>query len=230
MKKKIILLTCIIVSAAPLLAQVKKGSIILGTNVNIHTTINNSVSLGKGSNWMHNSQVQVELGKAIKDNTVIGLRFGYGSVPGNEYQQLNGVDYLTYKKNRFVSGSLFFRDYAQLTKNVLLFAEYSISGSTGRFKNTGYDDAGKLYTANMKLKNIGAGLSLGIAYKISNRVMLDLSFNNLLGLRYTSTKGSFTYNNTGQTVAEHSSQFSFDPFSGIKANASFGIKIRLGKQ
>ncbi|MBL7727417.1 MAG: hypothetical protein JNM68_07030 [Dinghuibacter sp.] len=178
---------------------------------------------------MRNSQVQLELGKAIKDDMVAGIRIGYGSAPAGVYKKINQTEYLTYSANHFSSGSLFLRQYARLRKNILLFIEYAATGSVGPYKTFGYDDSARRYSVDMKLRNIGVGLSLGIAYKISERVAIDLSFNNLFGVRFASTKGNYIYNNSGLTIPSSTTQFTFDPFSGARLNASFGIKIRLNK-
>lgn len=210
-------------------AQVKKGEVVLGTNLNINSTINNSVLIGNGSNMLRNTQVQLEAGKAVFDNRLLGIRLGMGAVPGTDNSIINGKELKTYQNNRFVSATLFYRNYVPLNKKLSLFYEYTLVGTSGRFKKNGYDDSARAYFASLKLKNAGIGLSLGMSYHLGNRFMFDFSFNNLLGLRYSSTSGSSTDVLTGQVKQENASKFTFDPFSGEKINASVGIKFRLKK-
>jgi hypothetical protein len=229
MKKKIILAGVTCFFSMTLLAQYKKGDIVVGANINVNTTTNNTVYLGKNSYTQRTHQLQLEAAKAIKNNLLAGVRVGMGSSPGNSFDGYLGSFTLSPYNNRYYTGSIYLRKYVEAGKRFAFFAELNMLYGQGRFRSDDRDPNNRLYQANFRVKDFTIGSSLGVAYKISNRISLELAFNNLLALRYQSARGMYTYTNNNESYTHNTTQLFGNPFSGLGQSTTLGVKIRLGK-
>jgi hypothetical protein len=230
MKKRIILSFICFLSLLSLNAQFKKGTVIVGGNLNFSNTQNNYIYPGAGNYQLSRSQFQVEAAKAIKENLLVGVRLGYGNTPGNSFDKLTGSFNFSHRNNPFYSAGIYARKYVPVGKRFMFFGEVSLNYETGKYKSLERDYANLQYTTNFKLRDVSIGGSLGIAYKVSNRVNLELAFNNLLAARVSNVSGTYQYA-SGGSISNVSNTFGYiTPISqSINRNISLSVKIRLGK-
>jgi hypothetical protein len=197
---KILLSSVVFLSFSSLAnAQFSKGSILLGGSIyysNSKSTfdlVNNSEQKNSGANF------NVSIGKAYKENSVFGLNLSYGGSSQNNYSDFpNGLQ--SYRINGYGIGG-FYRQYKGLGKDFFLFGE--IAATYQWSDQTQKDSTGnKLGTSTT---NGGfASFALGISYKVSNKILLELSLPSLFSVGYNSTK------NTNQAVTGSSTNDQFN--------------------
>ncbi|HXB42878.1 MAG TPA: hypothetical protein VNV85_02430 [Puia sp.] len=118
MKKKILLFATVlfVVSFFQAHAQINKGSILLGGQINFYTQ---TISPDQKSNWIN---VTPAIGKAIKDNLIVGIDVNYArssnvmGVPNNQTSNLFGA-------------GVFLRRYVQLGKGFYVFGQERFGAS-----------------------------------------------------------------------------------------------------
>lgn len=226
MQKKILPLCLALLAFLPLTAQVKKGTVVLGAGVNISTAPKFYLDYD-GNGWQRRTQFQLEAGKAVKNNLLLGVRLGSGTAPVNEYTLNNGRYAFNYSTSRFYTGEVFLKKYAPMGKKFAFFAEATLTGLTNRYNST--DPYGFAYS-NLKIRQVSLSGSMGVSYQMFKRISFEFSFNNLLSFRYATAKGTETDLSNGQVTQVRDKYLSMNPFSGVNRSAGIGIKIRLGKQ
>lgn len=227
MQKKMLPLCFALLAFLPLTAQVKKGTVIVGAGVNISTSPNFYLGFNNGNEWQRQTQFQLEAGKAVKNNLLLGVRLGAGTAPASEYAPNNGRYAFRYIDSRFYTGELYLKKYAPMGKKFAFFAEATLTGLTNRYNSA--DLYGFGYS-NLKIRQLSLSGSMGVAYHLSKRVSFELSFNNLLSFRYATARGTKTDLSNGQVTQMNDKSLSMNPFNGVNRSAGVGIKIRLGKQ
>jgi hypothetical protein len=227
MKIKIFLAFMISTIAVTASAQYKKGDMILGGNLNLYADRYQSTLL-KDFSTLHNTQIQLDAGIAIKNNLLLGGRVGLGRINGNTFFTDGRTS--GFGANFYLSADVYLRKYIPLGKKVSLFGELSLSRTQGRYFTSGIDAVGGNFTANMKSRVMTLGGSAGLSYKVSNRVRLDLAVNNIISGRYAWTKGTRQYENGTPSIPLTSAQFDGNMFNRTGLNISLGVKIRLGKK
>jgi hypothetical protein len=216
---RILLSLCAILSFSILAnAQFNKGSILLGG------TLSYSSSKSTTNNPTNNPELKISsgvfnisLGKAIRENAVFGITLSYSPYSQNNYYTYN-TGTLDYSHNFYTIG-VFYRLYKNLGKDFYLFGEGSVSyqGSV----ETGKDDAGvKQLTGSSN----GGLINLipGISYKVSKKLLLEISIPALFVAGYSSAK-----TNTGLIVYSKTNQFSISSSLDSNPLESLGIGFRL---
>jgi hypothetical protein len=227
MKQKIILACITSFLSLTLAAQYKKGEIMVGGNLNLYTDRYQSTLL-KDFGSLHNTQIQLDGGIAIKNNLLLGGRVGFGRINGNTFYTNGRTS--GFGANFYLSADVYLRKYIPLGKKISLFGEVSLSRTQGRYYSIGTDAVGGNFTANMKSRVMTLGGSAGLSYKVSDRVRLDLGVNNIISGRYAWTKGKRQYDNGTPSIPLTSAQFDGNMFNTTGLNISLGVKIRLGKK
>jgi hypothetical protein len=207
------LVTFIAISAD---AQISKNSVLFGGDLGFGT--------GKSSNSNNYEQksntgsITLSLGKAIKENTVVGFNVGYyGSKTTNLPY---GYDTATNKTNGYNVG-VFYRKYKTIAKDFYLFGQANAIYSN---YTTKYDY--KVYPTNnyKTIQNSGAvSITPGIAYKIFKKTFIELSLNNLVSLQYTHENRT---QNTGYTTKSNSVSLS-TAFSNNNTLGNVGLGFRF---
>lgn len=185
MKRQFYLLTAGLLSVCVAHAQLKKGDILLGGNVNFYRQAVNPVSANNPVDQT-NFSFTPSVARAVKDDLIVGLN-------------------LTYTYNKTKSGTpayistqggyglgVFVRKYKTLGAGFALFAEGDLGGMYQLSKS--YADGGTKPPAD-KSYSINAGFYPGIAYFISKHVQLETGLQNMGYIQYAHAK-------TGQDVAE----------------------------
>ena len=108
-------------------AQIKKGSILLGGQASFsHNNVNYPPNQGSNQT-LNNGSISLSWGKAISDNTVLGLDFQFGM--SNNHN--NGYPNQKQKYNSYGAG-IFYRKYKSLAKDFYFFLEGGLNYSYGK--------------------------------------------------------------------------------------------------
>lgn len=213
--KKIILLTiatiCIVTIS---FSQINKGSVLLGGGISANT--GNSQN-GTNEDKFNGIFIYPAIGIAVKNNTVIGFRAGYGHSKNSSNNSVYA------QKDNSYNAGFFLRKYLLLAKNFYLFGEAGASYGYHKNEQVNGIDARTITKDN----SIGLNIYPGIAYTVNKRFHLEVSVNNLAGLGYSKT------NREDITIAgaSHSeySNFSLSANASSAAPFTLGFRFVLGK-
>jgi len=175
MKKQFYLLAAGLFTVCIANAQVQKGDVLLGGNLTFNTSKAPNSYTSK-SNYI---AVLPSIGKAVKDNLVVGLNLGY-SHSHIEY----GTSPVTNTNTDVYSLGAFVRRYKELGSKFYLFMEGDLAGNYQRSKIYA-DGTPSSSVPAQKTWGINAGLYPGIAYFLSRHVQLETGLQNFVYANYS---------------------------------------------
>ena len=190
--------------------QINEGRFLLG----------GAFSFNSSSNENFNSVfLNVQFGKVIKENTVVGI---IGSINSSNYNAPQ-----KYKVNQYAAG-LFYRKYKPLAKNLYFFGE--VDATYNYSKNIQYYFPN--VTQSLATKSNGGTLSFvpGISYAITKRIQMELSMPNIATISYTDTRtidSSLPPTVSAQKATNFSASANVN--SNLFNNFGIGFKFLLGK-
>jgi hypothetical protein len=218
MRTKILLLFAIIFCGVfTSNAQINTGRYLTGGSFSMFHSKNNQ-PYNDGKNEGLNANIQ--LGKVVKENTVVGLILSYG------YYNYDYTSPLTNDGKNYSAG-IFYRKYKRLAKEFYFFGEvdgvYSHNeNSQNHSLNNGEDS-----------KSDGGALSFipGISYAICKRLQIELSMPNIISLSYSHVKTDYNSDPAPPPPSQKGNVFSFNTNLNSNLLSSFGIgfKFLLGK-
>ncbi len=197
-------------------AQIKKGAVLLGGQIAVAYSDNNGTNNSQTVQKNNATIFNLSVGKAIKENTVIGIKAGYG---GNKNKTTSGPN--SYNNDvKFYNAGLFYRKYKNLGTNFYFFGEAG-AGYYGT-RQTINDNAGNDTENNVS----GFQLSItpGIAYQVCNKLQLEVLIPNMVTAQYAVAKHKAPNN-----VVSKSDQFQFSTnLNGSPFNAlAFAFRLIL---
>jgi hypothetical protein len=220
MKREILLIAIIISSAITVQAQVSAGKYLLGGSFSAYDSKNAESSL---HTHQQNGAASIQLGKAIKENTVIGIIASYSYYKNH---LLDLPDSNVSKSNQVTLG-LFYRKYKKLAKDLYFYAEgeaaYSHSTNSQEYfvngnvlKNT--SDAGIL------------SFTPGISYAICKSFQVELLMPNLLRVSYEHDRTDYP-NSIPAHATDKGNTFAVNANlnSNFLSNFGIGFTFLLGK-
>lgn len=193
-------------------AQIKKGSLSFGG-----TASGGASGIDRGNGIESNSggfQSQVSLGIAVKENTIIGLNFGYSGSRANN--NLGTVQFKS-RSDLFRAG-FFWRDYTRLKKDFYFFAESQLQYSRGN--NRSLDSANKI-TEKSRIRGFGIGSSVGVTYRLYKKMYVELELPGLLSLDLSQTTPVTPASAEKQNSMTLSSSLSRNPLSSLAIGFRF---------
>ena len=211
MKKQFYLLTAGLLIVCITNAQIKKGDVLLGGNLNF------SKQTTKPDDVFYNGDqtsfsISPSIAKAVKDDLIVGLNLSF-----SYFKNVNKVNTPSMISTSSSYGlGVFIRKYKVLGAGFALFAEGDLSGQD--ILSRSYADGGTKPPAD-KNYTINAGFYPGLAYFISKHVQLETGFQNLAYVQYG-------HANTGQNPFEvKTNTFSVGTgFNQALSNFIVGIK------
>ncbi|HEY4208150.1 MAG TPA: outer membrane beta-barrel protein [Puia sp.] len=220
--KNVYLLVLALLSFSLSRAQINKGDVLLGGNIQ-HTNYNQAYAPALDKENM--TTVGPSFGWAVKDNLEFGTRLLYSFAKSDQnYPSQSPPYHYTLEFTRY-GLALYIRQYKDLGHRFAIFVEGDLVGSGGRTKITNVQVAG-LFT-NQKSWNIDAALTAGIAYRVAHRWMFEAGFSSLASAGYEHIRDN------GQDVtmdgaSGKTSYFSLGTnFSQALQNFSFGCRYIL---
>ncbi len=209
-------------------AQIKKGSILVGGQISagkFERDISNFFPIPQPLPFDQNEEakflnVGISIGKAIKDNKVIGINFN--TATNKQTTFLNQTESIT-SKNNFNEAGLFYRGYKKLGKDFYFFgqANTSIYFSKAKYIHTNSIN-------NSINKFVGASISIapGLAYAISKKFHLELSLQNLAAIQYSTSKQEFANPAIG-SIKSNSYSLNTSLSGGVLGNIGIGFRLIL---
>jgi hypothetical protein len=216
----------LILSTSMAKAQFKKNDFLLGGqvsyNYNSSSTNNPSALYPIYDEKANSGNITISLGKAVSENTVIGIELSYLPSSVTNYQSA-GPAPLKFKNNGYAVG-VFYRKYKNLGKEFYLFGEGL--ASYGWSDQSGTDSTG-LKRLSGSSWNAGLELFPGIAYRVSKHFFLELSIPDLFVARYYKTNTVNQYGNATEVQTTKSDYFAISTSLSSNPLTSLGIGFRL---
>jgi hypothetical protein len=175
--QKIFYLSLVFLSASLVSnAQFKQGSLILGGDFNLNMQNSNTPPGAGVSSRSGNLGLSPSIGKAIKENLVLGIALSYS----HNYSKNTDTVEPNQSSTDFYGGGIFLREYIPLGNRFYLFAHEQLGGSYGVYSSQGVA-YGHVYTAALDIYP-------GIAYGICKKVQVEMDFQNLASVSYAHQK------------------------------------------
>lgn len=212
--KKIYLLSALVMLTIASYAQIQKNAVLLGGQLSYSNNKSDFENL-KQKSW--NAVAGLSLGKAIRENTVVGFNLNYAPAK-QTYQGTNGDSLIT-STNRYSVG-VFYRKYKNLGKDFYFFAE----GNAAFIYNV--SENSKSSAIDYKYTQTGGSLALtpGFAYQVCKKLQFEVSVPSLVSLQYMHSKNKTSdvaYNGKSNNFSVNSS------LSNIGTLEWLGIGFRL---
>ncbi|MGH2648792.1 MAG: hypothetical protein ACRDE8_14540 [Ginsengibacter sp.] len=195
-------------------AQINKNEFLLGGSFG-YSSIKNEQAPDTKSEILNSN---ILFGKAINNNSVLGLTLSYGYTKG----------YL-YNKNNQYSAGIFYRKYKPLFKNFYFLGE--IDGTYSHSKVI----QGQFQSGSDGTRYISDGGSIsfipGISYSLCKRFQIELLMTNIFSVSYSGVKTDYTSSTSPVPTETKGNNFSFNANlnSNLLSNFGIGFKFLLGK-
>ncbi len=158
-------------------AQISRGSVLLGGDLSFGSQKGNTTSTNLNDYSSSNFIFAPSIGKAIKDNLVLGGMLTYGHQQNSNDQ--GGGNNSKSTGDTYGLG-VFLRKYFPLGKGFSFFTEAQLAGYMIENKTDG--------TLTGKTENLTFAFSPGVAYGISRRVQLELGLPEFFSATYSHNK------------------------------------------
>lgn len=149
--------------------KINKNQWVLGGTLNINSVNTEDKSQSQINDYKRNSYgVFPELGYSVKDNFIIGLGTGYTF--GKSENKISTHESKTHR----ISFSAFARQYLPVTKRFAFNIE-------GKFEYSDYQNEfkGTSYSSKSDGSGFSIGLTPGITYSLSNKILMNANFGKL---------------------------------------------------
>ena len=226
MTRTLLILVLFISSSLIVNAQFKKNDILLGGQLsysyNSNTFTQPNASYPNSDQKMNSGNITISLGKALNENTVVGIDLSYLPSSTTNYQNY-GPNLLKYQNNGYGVG-IFFRKYKILGKEFYLFGQGSASYNWSN--QSGKDSAGvKLLSGSSW--SAGVDLYPGIAYRISKHFFLELTIPDLFIARYYKSNSANQYGTVSEIQTSKNDQLLISTSLSSNPLDALGIGFRL---
>lgn len=215
--KYLYILSFVIVCSGTARAQVNKGEIVLGGNIGYQDQASNGVTPPSPTTF-HNLNINPSIGKAIRENLVLGLDLSYshgssGSGSGSQAQYSNA-------SNGFFAG-VFLRRYKGLGNGFYLFGQAEIGSG---YSHTSTDNPASVETS-YRSNSYSASFQLypGIAYALNRHWQIEAGLPNFFAINYSHTRETMVY--SGQNEQPGTNHY-FSINSSLTGNNQFTVGIR----
>jgi hypothetical protein len=214
MQKNFYLLMLFISTGLASNAQVKKGNWLLGGDVsfnaqNVSEPLGNSYSSGTTT-----ISLSPSLGKAIRDNFILGFDLNYLHSQSTDVDQ-NGVS--TKSKIDEYGLGVFLREYKPLGKGFSLFAQERLGGNYEIGGTNSFFNSGKTY-------NLSLGITPSLAYAVCGRLQVEVTLANMLSISYYHQG----YGSDPNTVRTKEFNIGTNLNNEIFQSVEFGFRFLLG--
>ena len=214
MLKKVLLFVSITMLTTICSAQINKGTILLGGDINFtaQTVEQSGISGTQKNSYLVFSPV---LAKALKQNIFFGgsLSFSSGRSVNSNNDKLESNSY---------GAGVFMRKYKPVVKNFYAFLQAGLNANWGKSEIVA---SGLSYQQSFSTNiNVTPGLSIGI----SKKIYLETGFANVASLSFSRTKTVDNILPLTQTTINRAFQF-LSSLSAMSSSLYFGFRIMLPK-
>jgi hypothetical protein len=195
-------------------AQINEGSLLIGGQV-YYNNVSGKTSEGGITEKTSNGVIDLSLGKAIKDNVVVGVHLEF--VPGSTGHINNGIVSYKTKVNGY-GGGVFYRKYKTLAKDFYFFIE---AGANYLYeRQTTRDTAGNKVQMST-YSAVQLSLAPGISYKVLKNLHMEVMIPGLLTLQYEVDKAS----SISQSASQNKYTFNTNINASTLNNISVGFRL-----
>jgi hypothetical protein len=225
---RILLILVIFISSSLIVsAQFKKNNILLGGQLSYGYSSNTyaqpNASFPINDSKTNSGNITISLGKALNENTLVGIDLTYAPSSTTNYPSYNGNIPLKYHSNAYIAG-IFYRKYKSLGKEFYLFGQasawYNWSDQSGK------DSIGEKLISGSSWST-GIDLYPGIAYRISKHLFLELSIPNLVYIGYSKSNSSNQYGTVTEVQTSKYDQLIVSTSLNSNPLNALGIGFRL---
>lgn len=196
-------------------AQINKGSVLLGGQIFNNTTV--SKTNGQKDQQSTAAVYNISVGKAIKENAVVGINLNYSPIT-SRYYSVNPNGNIGKTKTRNYSAGVYYRLYKNIGKDFYFFGEFGAAYIGA--KSTNYDLGGdEINSSSMSGGRLG--LTPGLSYKLFNKFHLEIMIPDLVSIQYALTKPETSLNSAKQE------QFLFNSSLNSNALNALGVGFRI---
>ncbi len=183
MIKSLSVFLLVLLTSGSVLAQIKKGSILLGGSVSVAQTKYTFERQGLPSEESTASGFRVgpSFGFAYRDNAVAGFGITYKRAANNG----SSASQTSYSTKGYAL-SIFTRNYLPLSNKFYLFGDAQLIYSNDIAENKNKQD-GKLLTSEQDWV-AGFAVSPGVTYAVSRKIHLEAALARLVSINYNSHK------------------------------------------
>jgi hypothetical protein len=162
-------------------AQIAKNRFLLGGNVDYYEIrdIDQGISEAKS----HSAGFSIDMGKAFKENTVLGLRASYYG--WNETFVNNGVDTIPEDYNNIYGVGVFYRKYKPIWKALYFFGQADAAYSYGKAKGFYYAPPNPIST---RRQSGHISFNPGISYQLFRKLQASITLPNFIAIQYDDIK------------------------------------------
>lgn len=173
---KINLLLLAMLTSVVLNAQISKGSLFIGGDLNISGSRYKAGDSPQTTSTNHQYGVSPVLGWAVKENLIVGGRL-LVSISRTSYEPQS-----TESNAHSFGGGVFVRKYLPLGKSFYLFGDAGLIGQYNYMEQINVQQPA--FYSEQKGFSIAATLYPGVAYQVKKSLFLEASLNNLVSLNY----------------------------------------------
>lgn len=195
-------------------AQIKQGAVLLGGQVSAYS---NSIdySSAQADQKDNSAMFNVTVGKALKENSVLGVFGGYGSFKVENYY--NGSAFYNSNQDRCSLG-VFYRLYRKIARDFYCFGELGAGYTRSNQTNFNLPNNDRV---NYRQNAADLYLAPGIGYRLYKKLHVELVIPRVAGVQYGVTKM------TAQSGNSKQDQFSFNTNLNSSLLNNIGLGLRL---
>jgi len=204
-------------------AQIGKGSVWLGGNIGYSS----SRTSGSGTGPVNSPEAKTKsgwiapaIGKAVKDNLIVGISLSY--------QNVHYSDYAQYKKDNenYYGAGFFIRQYVPVLNRLYVFGQGNINFRYYKSEADLSDNYPPNTHTEDKGWNVGLGFQPGVSFAINKKLQLETGFNNLISVQYQDSKETSNYVDFGRKNKQFSAGLNLDNASSFYV----GFRILLNNK
>ena len=195
-------------------AQIGKGSLWLGGGIGF----NSSKEYDDTStyNKIHGYSVNPAIGKAISENTIVGIDLSYSH---NETESKSTNYYTSKVKTDSYGAGIFIRRYVPIISRLYIFGHARAGVGFSKETDTYQDNVRESKTWGPSLN-----FTPGISFAVNKKLQLETGLNNLFYIGYSHSKITYTPTTGGLTNRESNS---FSANASVSGNTPLYIGIRF---
>ncbi len=220
MRAKIFTTIAILFTVVTANAQINKGGIFLGGSFNYNDSKLEYADPSYTNYKNEQAEVTIQIGKIIKDNTVIGVIASYNYTRYSPYP-VTDSDFVKYN---IYSAGVFYRKYKKLLKNFYFFGE-----ADGLYTHENIEQKNSSVSSDTKSKSNGGVISFvpGVAYAMGKKMHIELLMPNLVSISYSHFTSTTLQGNP--QVEANGKGHSFEMNGNLNTNflSNFGIGLKF---
>jgi hypothetical protein len=201
-------------------AQIRKGSLYLGSSLNFNSKEQESSNT---SSEIKAFYISPAIGIAVKENLIAGILINYGH---QKTEQLNGSNGNTIKYEN-IGGGFFARRYFSVANKFFLFGQGDAMYNKHEFEQK-FTIGGGTPFISTEGWNAQLNFTPGLSYNLFRSLHLETSFGNFLGLSYQ--KETRTETGFGSPLLTESKGFSLQSSLSNSNFLNVGLRFIIPKK